>query len=181
MMNIKYVYLCVGFVAGAIVGVIATKDYFQKDADTRVEDFKAAYKNHVIKKSQHEEEEKKEYEDMTGHYKSSSEEPVKPVVRQNEEENEDVPVIEYVSPYEFGEKGGYDMLSYTYYEADGNVADSNDDLVRSPEDILGDFKSHFGEYEDDSVFVRNHELKADIEILKDVRTYQEAMDIIAHS
>lgn len=31
----------------------------------------------------------------------------------------------------------------------------------------------FGEYEDDSVFVRNEELKMDIEILRDVRNYSD--------
>ena len=35
--------------------------------------------------------------------------------------------------------------------------------------------THFGEFEDDSVFVRNDRLKCDYEILLDQRTYSDVM------
>ena len=43
------------------------------------------------------------------------------------------------------------------------------------ETIGKDSLTHFGEYEDDSVFVRNDRLKADYEILMDQRTYAEVL------
>ena len=42
-------------------------------------------------------------------------------------------------------------------------------------DVIGgeDTLTHFGEYEDDSIFVRNDELKIDFEILRDERNYTD--------
>lgn len=43
--------------------------------------------------------------------------------------------------------------------------------------LLGiDSLNHFGEYEDDSVFVRNDARKCDYEILLDQRTYSEVAE-----
>ena len=45
------------------------------------------------------------------------------------------------------------------------------------EDLIGeDSLSHFGEYEDDSVFVRNDRLRTDYEILADTRRYGDVYD-----
>ena len=48
-------------------------------------------------------------------------------------------------------------------------------LFRSEESVGKESLTHFGEYEDDSVFVRNDNLKADYEILADKRTYAELL------
>ena len=45
--------------------------------------------------------------------------------------------------------------------------------MNNVEDIIGDALSHFGEYEEDAVYVRNEQLRAEYEILKDLRTYAE--------
>lgn len=179
-MRTDILFLIGGFIAGVAAGVLMSKDHYQQIADEEIRDFKDAWKEHKAKKSQNEQ---KEYEEQAGKYASDSETPDgvhKANLTNSKEEGNTEVEVEIVSPYDFGEKDGYEMLSYTYYEADGTVADSADEVVENPEEILGDFKPHFGEYEDDSVFVRNHKLKADIEILKDVRTYKEAMDIVAH-
>ena len=42
-----------------------------------------------------------------------------------------------------------------------------------PEDIVGDALNHFGEYEEDSVFVRSDPKRCDYEILRDLRSYAE--------
>ena len=69
----------------------------------------------------------------------------------------------------------YDIVSLTYY-ADGVLADDRGEKVDDISDKVGsDFHRHFGEYEEDSVFVRNHKLKCDYEILKDLRTYAEVL------
>lgn len=80
-----------------------------------------------------------------------------------------------IPPEEFGEFEDYEKISLTYY-ADGILADDNDDIVDGVEDIIGDALSHFGEYEDDSVFVRCDERKCDYEILLDQRAFSEIYD-----
>lgn len=78
-----------------------------------------------------------------------------------------------IVPEDFGELDNYDVISLTYY-ADGVLTDDYDEIVENPDDVVGpDFAEHFGEYEDDSVFVRNDRLKADYEILYDMRKYSE--------
>jgi hypothetical protein len=80
-----------------------------------------------------------------------------------------------ISPEEFGNLDDYEMISLTYY-ADQILADDNDVIVDDVEDIVGfDSLNSFGEYEDDSVFVRNDRLKCDYEILLDQREY---LDVI---
>lgn len=77
-----------------------------------------------------------------------------------------------ISPEEFGEVG-YNQISLMYY-ADGVLTDDEDVPVDNIDDIVGaDFADHFGEYEDDSVFVRNDPRKCDYEILRSLKTYKE--------
>lgn len=85
-----------------------------------------------------------------------------------------------IFPEEFGEDEEYEKISLTYY-ADQVLADENDELVEDVEGAVG-FKSltHFGEYEDDSVFVRNDRLKCDYEILLDQRTYSDVVKTRPH-
>lgn len=78
-----------------------------------------------------------------------------------------------ISPEEFGEVEDYDKVSFTYY-ADGVLADEYDEVVENVDEIVGEESlTHFGEYEDDSVFVRNDKLKCDYEILLDQRNYSD--------
>ena len=80
-----------------------------------------------------------------------------------------------ISPEEFGEYDDYDPIELTYF-ADGILGDDALDPIDNVEEIVG-FESlnHFGEYEDDSVYVRNDRLRADYVIVRDERTYSEAM------
>lgn len=78
-----------------------------------------------------------------------------------------------IPPEEFGESDEYEKISLTYY-ADKVLVDDNDDIIDNVDEIVGlDFLNHFGEYEDDSVFVRNDELQCDYEILLDLRKYSD--------
>lgn len=100
----------------------------------------------------------------------------------NEEEGETETVKdrEYGHPYvikpeEFGEKYNYETVSLTYY-ADGVLADDFDEVIEAGEidDMVGlDSLETFGEYEDDSVFVRNDEMETDFEILLDERNFYD--------
>ena len=101
------------------------------------------------------------YSDMSKHQEE----------QKNEKEVEQVDRPYVISPDEFGEVQGYDAISLTYY-SDGVLTDDDNEPVENVDDVVGDdFADHFGEYEDDSVFIRNDRLKADYEILKDRREY----------
>lgn len=85
-----------------------------------------------------------------------------------------------ISPEEFGEFEEYEKISLTYY-ADEVLADENDEEVDDVDEIVGEESlNHFGEYEDDSVFVRNDRLKCDYEILLDQRNYANVVKTIPH-
>ncbi len=80
-----------------------------------------------------------------------------------------------ITPEEFGDLDDYEIISLTYY-ADQILADDNDVIVDDIEDVVGfDSLNSFGEYEDDSVFVRNDRLKCDYEILLDQRKYSDVI------
>ena len=77
-----------------------------------------------------------------------------------------------ISPEEYGEIDDYDLYSYTYY-TDKVLADENNEPIEDVDSIIGlESLKHFGEYGDDSVYVRNDELKADYEILLDDEKYE---------
>ena len=90
-----------------------------------------------------------------------------------EEDEEDMDSKPYViSPDEFGDCE-YITVSLSYY-LDGIVTNEQGKIVANTDELIGeDFADHFGEYEDDSVFVRNDRLGMDFEILKDYRDYYE--------
>ncbi len=77
-----------------------------------------------------------------------------------------------ISPDEFGELEGYTPVSLTYF-SDGVLSDEYGAVVDDVEEIVGDALNHFGEYEEDSVFVRNDAKRCDYEILQDLRTFEE--------
>lgn len=97
--------------------------------------------------------------------------------KKNTEEKKEDPMLDtpyVISPDEFGATDNYAQISLVYYDGDEVLADEEDEIV---EDIAGtvgeDFAEHFGEYEDDSVFVRNDRLRCDYEICKDNRSYAD--------
>lgn len=90
----------------------------------------------------------------------------------------DAPYV--IPPEQFGEYDDYTKISLTFF-SDHILADEDDEMVEDVEDVVG-FESlnHFGEYEDDSVFVRNDRLKADYEILLDLRKYSDVIKTRPH-
>jgi hypothetical protein len=83
----------------------------------------------------------------------------------------DIPYV--ITPEAFMEHEDYDHVTLTYY-ADGVLADENDEIIDNVDDVVGlESLKHFGEYEDDSVYVRNDGRKIDYEILLDNREYSE--------
>lgn len=80
-----------------------------------------------------------------------------------------------IDPNDLGEKerDGYQCVSFTHY-SDDVLVDETFDPVINIDDIVGiDYKTHLGEFEDDSVCIRNDKLKLDIQIIFDPRKYEE--------
>lgn len=85
-----------------------------------------------------------------------------------------------ITPDEFGEIYEYDTISLRYY-ADKVLTDEDDVVITNVDEIIGeDSLTHFGEYEDDSVFVRNDITNTDYEILLDTRKYTDVFDVPPH-
>ena len=99
--------------------------------------------------------------------------------RQDKKEKKGVEPVEderpyVISPDEFGEKDGYENVTLTYY-ADGVLTDYFDNVISNVDEVVGfDSLDHFGEYEDDVVFVRNEKMETDYEILRDLRDFNES-------
>ena len=98
----------------------------------------------------------------------------------NSTETEEVPKVKkpyVIPPEEFGykEDEGYETETLYYYE-DKVLADEHDNRIEDVEGAVGyDSLTHFGEYEDDSVFVRNEQRKIDYEILLSERRYSDVI------
>ena len=93
---------------------------------------------------------------------------------ENKEEEKMKPYV--ITPEEFDTNDEYDTISLTYYEGDGVMVDDCDEAMDDDEierTVGYEALNHFGEYEDDSVFVRNEELKTDYEILLDVGSFSD--------
>lgn len=89
-------------------------------------------------------------------------------------EKEDESMKPYIiSPEDLGEIDGYEVETL-YYHADGVLVDDADHPIEDVENLVGlDYPDHFGEYEDDAVYVRNDRLRCDYEILRDLSNYSE--------
>ena len=89
----------------------------------------------------------------------------------SKEDNVDRPIV--IAPDVFGEDDSYTLISLTYYEPDGILADENDDVVDDIEETVGeDFADYFGDYEEDSVYIQNDSKKCYYEILRSYGEYE---------
>ena len=80
-----------------------------------------------------------------------------------------------IPPEDFGEFDDYERISLIYW-ADQVLTDDNNEVVEDLEGSVGiDSLTAFGEYEDDSVFVRNSRLRCDYEILLDQRNFEDVI------
>ena len=179
------------FTAGAAIGSVVTwkivKTKYEHYAREEIESVKALWEETYGDKSESDENVEEETEDEFEKAASEKEEYEQLVkdagytadqtdITQNQNEEDgsmDTPYV--ITPEEFGENG-YDTVSLNYYEGDGVLTDDYDEPFTDEEieELVGaDFAEHFGEYEDDSVFVRNDFVKVDYEILKDYGKFSE--------
>jgi hypothetical protein len=176
------------FIVGTAIGSAATWQYFKKKyariAQEEIDSVKKAFS-------------KREENPMNRHKESLPSEKENPNVEGLAEKAKELGYTNYsnsgceektehidkpyvISSDEFGECDDYEKISLFYY-ADGSLADDNDELIDDVENAVGfDSLNGFGEYEDDSVFVRNDRLKCDYEILMDQRAYSEVANKKPH-
>lgn len=183
------------FVLGTVVGSMVTWQYLKKRyeqiAQEEIDSIKAAFTKREVESLgseiakgvanglKHTKEKVNEYAALLqkeGYINDSNMSDISE--REGDISSEDRPYVIY--PEEFGEFNDYEKISLTYY-ADQILADENDELIDDVEDVVG-FESlaHFGEYENDSVFVRNDRLKSDYEILIDRRLYSDVVGEFPH-
>lgn len=170
-----FLCLAAGGVIGFVVANKVLKDNYEQLVQDEVDSVKKAFKDlapnlmgDIFKKQEEpDKDERKEYASYASKLGYISEEEAeKPILG-----------IRVIPPEEFGDLDEYDKVSLTYY-ADGTLADEKDRPMSSEdisETVGRDAVTHFGEYEDDSVFVRNDNLRVDYEILADKRTYKELL------
>ena len=182
------------FLFGATAGAIATwliaKDYYEKRERESIESVKEVF-GKTFKPKEDENEDKTEPQTVEEDHPEVDINKYAKLLSQEEYvnySNSEVPVedkpkkIDHSKPYviapeQFQEYDDYTVISLTYFE-DGVLTDENFEIMKG-EDVENSVGSesltHFGEYEDDSVYVRNERLKVDYEILKDQRTYAEVV------
>lgn len=191
-----------GLVIGSVVTYVVVKDKFEKIAQEEIDSVKEVFGRRVEKEADKKVEkiakkevekirkEYNEYDNLTKNYtsysKNKTEESIEDVeyeeVCENDEDGVELDEIERASDYdrpyiiepqEFGALDGYSLITLYHY-SDNVLADDCDELVEDIDDVVGeDYASHFGEYEDDCVYVRNDRLKADYEICRDLRKYSD--------
>ena len=99
----------------------------------------------------------------------------------DEDEIDDTDAPYVIKPEEFGEMYGYETVSLSYYE-DKVLTDEYDNVIEDVGSTVGlESLDHFGEYEDDSVFVRNDKRKCDYEILLEPRKFSDVVKRAPHS
>ena len=105
---------------------------------------------------------------------------VMPCKEETEEQMEQKKMLPYIiSPDIFGDREDedYEMITLKYYEGDDVITDEDDNVLEGVTSIIGDdVIQHFGEYEDDTVFIRNDILKCDYEVLRIDESYSDVLD-----
>jgi len=140
-------------------------DEYYPDDDER--DFVEAERNQI------------DYYKMTSKYRSSvNEESDDKNDEKGDERDDEVSYINgpyVISPDEFNSSPpGYNAQPLDYF-ADGVLADNWGVILDLDETIGEDAVNHFGEYDDDIIYVRNERTEIDYEVTRDPRTYDEAV------
>jgi len=186
--NVK---IFLAFVAGMGIGSFTTYEAIRNKYETAIREEIDSLRDHYAKAEKAgEAKEKPSLEEMV---KDINKTPAKEVVKamgehvaeqlgyipsETPKHDEDVLIIH---PDEFGMEDEYDTTSLTYYE-DGVLANELDEKIDDVAELFGDINvaDHFGEYEEDSVFIRNNTRKTDYEILLSEKTYAEVLESKPH-
>lgn len=180
------------FIAGAAIGSLVTwqfvKKKYERIAQEEIDSVKEVYSARYSAKHEEEPAEEQEDDEMEitskyvkpdlGSYASAVKEsgydyPVEKTEERNAERPNDKPYV--ITPEEYDCELDYDKICLMYY-ADQILADDMDQIVHDVESLVGiESLTHFGEYEPDTVLVRNDAKRCDYEICRSARTYLEVI------
>lgn len=166
------VIFSIGFIIGSLTTWKTIKDKYEKIAQDEIDSVKAVFS--------HNKEDKERNEVSTNQEGVVNE--TKPgimeyaaMLQEKRYSNTDNGVVRpyVIHPNDFGENDEYSKVSLTYY-ADGVLVDEDDERIENIDNLVGiESLNHFGEYEDDSVYVRNDEMRCYYEILLDSDRYED--------
>ena len=179
----------IAFVAGAAIGSLVTlklvKDKYDSDYQRDVEETREALRKHYTHTEEVNEQLKEENKNLRtnaaiiskcGYGYPEIDVIVDKEEKDEEEENDSMkPYI--ITPEEYSESD-CPQETLNYYQ-DGVVTDQYDDPISDDTVELWvgrESLNHFGEYEEDSVFVHNPHLNCDYEILADERTWDQVLE-----
>lgn len=192
--------LILGATGGYAAGWYLTKKKYQDLADKEVESVKAAFNKHyeevskdetVSKKdippvedvkvnsgekskkplANFEAKEQKDYKDYSKQYRSSEMDAKYIEEKLGSKASKNKPYA--ISPKEFN-SSELEAKSLIYW-ADGVLTDDDNNVIDDYADMIGDDALfHFGEYEADTVYIRNEAQQIDYEIIAELRTYGDA-------
>lgn len=164
------------FATGAAIGSVVTwklvKTKYEQIAQEEIDSVKEVFSRKYEQKETTENTDDKKEDDFSNYekiiknagYTSDSK-------KEEDEDMDDAPYV--ISPEEFDELDDYDAESLTLY-ADGVLTDDFDNVIEDVDSMVGEENlDRFGEFEDDSVFVRNDRLKCDYEILRVNENYRD--------
>lgn len=189
----KALYFAFGVAVGAGASWYFWKEYHRKRADKEIQSVKDAFASKKVEEGKYEKKEVQMTVDMGTYEKErqSKLQDYRSLIREagyktrtspkdllDDDPNEPPPGDNASKPYvikpeEFDTLDNYDAVCYTYY-ADGVLVDEDEDPLEIPEiatSIGLDFASHFGDYDEDSVHIRNDLRHIDYEIVRDLRKY----------
>ena len=164
----KGVYFAIGAAVGAVGAWFYLKKKYEEKAEEEIESIRELYNRYQEK----EKEQKKEPE-------PEKKPEVEEVKMENVVFNDYVRMINgrgtepldhpyVISPDEFGLFYDYEQIELHYYKDDVLTDDEGEPVDDDIGAMVGvDFQSHFGEYEDDAIYIRNDERKVDYEIIKE--------------
>lgn len=179
------------FVAGAVVGVLASKAYFKKQADDEIRQMR----DYINKKEAQLKEKEadiseepsspdnfaslaKDEEAKAAYFKYATTMPVNDIKKEDfdemkerlekgehPEEEHDEPYILSVEEFEDG-RPGYDSIGLSYYDGDDSLVDDSEELVDVDETVGADNLKAFADSDEDSMYIRNDKLGVDYEIIR---------------
>ena len=187
----KTVLYFASFTIGAAIGSVVTwqliKTKYEQIAREEIDSMKAYFKEEQKKLHEKTEEKVEEEESVNNEERKEALTESKSIAKkydytahsgQKEEEEQDMKDMNepyVIPPEEYGEYMDYEQIELTYF-ADGVLTDENNIPIDDIEGTVGiGFEDHFGEYEDDSVYVRNDVRRCEYEILADERTFDEVI------
>lgn len=156
------------FSAGAAIGAFVSWQYLKRKYDELLNEQIEEVKEEMVAEFEREAEtERKEYDTLRSDYLQDTDEDEEP-----EKETFRKPYV--ITPEELGEIDEFDTTTLYYYDQDDVLVNLQNEVVEDVEDTVGlDFAEHYGEFEDDSVCIRNEKHKCDYEVLKVSKKYSD--------